>query len=201
MFLGALWLVAMSSVLSPDARAGELVVNDVAIGKVELTVRGLEGARLEKCAALQIGPNGDVRLSCPGYNLRASGGEKKASETDAPPVIIGRRYWLVTERPSGAAPVDAELYVNGRLVRMKGSDGPLALDVTERLVPGRNTLVLGARRSTVARTAGAATLRVLFGAGERTQGGAVRLDETVLDASLGESDTTAAPRALDFVAR
>jgi hypothetical protein len=191
-----------------SAFAGELVVNDVAIGKVELTVRGLEGVQLDKCASLRIGPNGEVRISCPGYNLRASGSEKKAPDekaaSDGPlPTRIEKRYWLVTEGPAAGAPVDVELYLNGRLLRVKAAEAGGALDVTGRLVPGRNTVVLSARRSASVRggESAGAKVRVLLGAGEKPPSGTVRFDDTVLDVSLGEADTAAGPRALDFVAR
>jgi hypothetical protein len=185
------WLVAALLLGLPSkGLAGELVVNDVPVGKVELTVQGLDGVRLERCDAVAFGPGGTVRVSCPGYDLRAT----LVSPSPAPAAVPAgatkteRGWWLSVSGASGAGGVALEIYLDGKFLRgVKAAESLDAVNVTDRLGPGRHTLVVSAR-------SGAAGMERLVRVGT----GAAGVEAATVELRVGPADA-GTPRAVGFV--
>ncbi|MDY7230886.1 hypothetical protein [Hyalangium rubrum] len=64
------------------------------------------------------------------------------------PARLTRRYWLVTEQPSpGMAGYDIDVYINSQWVRkLKNSEGQVVTEVTRYLQPGKNAVLMSARK-------------------------------------------------------
>jgi len=208
---GRRWvLCAALAVLAPagTAHAAQLVVNGVPIGRVDLTVQGLEGITFEKCTSVKIESGGDVRVDCPGYDLQAAApapGADARKVPDAVPGRISRRYWVVTEQSQkGATQFDIDLYVNSKWIkRFKSDDDPVVLEITKNLLPGRNRLLFAAtknlgagRRSTSAQ----AFFRVVVGEGE-VGGQNVLIDNPLVEVRRTAAETENVTEEREVVGR
>jgi hypothetical protein len=69
---------------------------------------------------------------------------------DAPPSLT-RRYWLVTEQAvPGMSEYDIELYINSKWIRkLRNNEEQIIAEVTRHLQPGKNTVLLTARKVVV----------------------------------------------------
>lgn len=127
--------------LSPASQADELRINDVAVGKLQLSVEGLEGTTFEGCTTVKVSKKG-VDISCPGYDLSASipdQNQEVASDPDAIPTLT-QRYWVIpNQNVAGMTHYDIDLYINGKWIRrFRNTDDITALEVTKHLSPGEN---------------------------------------------------------------
>ena len=168
--------------------ASQLLVNGVPIGKVELRVQGLEGVTFEKCNNVKVESNGDVKIDCPGYDLKAAAGaaqpEPEPAKAAAPPASalgkISKHYWLVTSQTQpGATQFDVDLYVNGKWVkRFKNSDSAAVIEISKHLVAGDNKIIFAATKAAEPRkaTSAEAVYKFIIGEGDIV-GANLRLDK------------------------
>lgn len=197
----ALLALAFAALAVPAvASAGQLMVNGVSIGKLDLTVQGLEGITFEKCSSVKIESNGDVHVDCPGYDLQAAAPAAPAEPVkglDTVPGKITRRYWLVTEqKEKGATQFDIDLYVNSKWIkRFKNDDEQIVLELTKHLVPGKNKVLFAATKNVAEgrkSTSPGTFYRVVIGEGE-VGGGNVMIDNPLVEirrtAAEGENVT------------
>jgi hypothetical protein len=138
------WLV-IGLMLSPlYARAVEVFVNGV-------NVDGLTSQVFEK-ANVKLDEKGNVYIDAPGYQIKrvtpAAEKKERAKEPAASDGVISKRYYLVTEQnPIGASEFDIDLSINGKVLRtLKSSDEQTVVELTRSLKPGKNTVVLAARK-------------------------------------------------------
>lgn len=140
----------LATLLAPAAFAGSVYLNGV-------NIDGVTNTRFEK-ATVRIDEKGNVFIDAPGY---------QAKVVDAPPATkpqaqeggqggqggedagrLTRRYWLVTEQSVvGMTEFDIDLYVNSKWVRkLRNNDESIVTEITRHLVPGRNNILLIARK-------------------------------------------------------
>jgi hypothetical protein len=190
----------VAALLVPGAAAAaQLIVNNVPIGKVDLTVAGIEGITFEKCSSVKIEAGGDVRIDCPGYDLQSAAPAAQAASTTATPApaaVPGRvtkRFWVVTEQSQkGMTQYDIDLYVNSKWVkRFKNDDESVVLEITKHLLPGKNRLLFAAtknvgesRRS----TSPAAFYRIVVGEGD-VGGQSVLIDNPLVEIRRTAAET------------
>ena len=169
--------------VSGSVGAVEVYVNDV-------NVEGLTNQSFEK-VTVRLDEKGNVHIDAPGYTVKrvtmAAPKETQAAGT------ITQKYFLVTEQTSpGATEYDIDVFINGRLLRTLGSSEPqLVTEVTRELKPGKNSIILQARKEPESKerprsTAKTNVFRVIIG-----EGGA-RNDQVVLDKQLITFTRTAA---------
>jgi hypothetical protein len=132
----------------------------------EVDVSGLTGQTFEK-VTVRIDEKGNVHIDAPGYTIKRVNVEAKpAGKSEG---VITRRYFLVSEQSrEGAAGYDVDVVLNGRLLRtLAGADPQLVSELTRQLRPGRNTVVLQARklRGDQRSSSRADVLRVIIGEG------------------------------------
>lgn len=177
-------LVAFVFCMPVLATAAEFFVNDVPIGKVELSVQGLEGVTFEKCTWVKVTSTGDVKVECPGYDLKPA--VPAAEAVKAPePAQVKKAYWLVTEQAErGATQFDIDIYINSKWIkRVKNDDDQLVMDVSEYLIPGVNKVLFTAKKNL---TGGRRSIspnvfyRIVIGGGQ-AGGGNVVIDNPVVD--------------------
>ena len=199
-------LIAAVALLPAWAMAASLTLNGVPIGKVDLSVQGLDGVTFEKCSSVRVDKSGDVRIECPGYDLQTSG--QTPSATPLEPIVPGRitkRYWVVSEQTDpGATAFDVDVYVNSKwLKRFRNDDEPIVLEITKHLSPGMNKILFAPARSTAAQRRvpnPKFQYRFVVGEGE-SSGGHVVIDQPLFEMKLTAADTSAAPRNFELMAR
>lgn len=199
--------LSLIALLAPPASAGELSINGVVIGKVELSVQGLEGVAFEKCGSLKVVQGGDVHVDCPGYDLQAVSPPPPdaAAPAAAPANVITKRYWLVSEQTDrGATEFDIDIYVNAKWVkRIKSDDEQLVMELTKHLQPGENKVLFAATKNVKGERRSVspnATFRVLIGEGDEG-GGNVMISKPLVSVlrNAAEAENVTEERA--FVAR
>jgi hypothetical protein len=133
-----------------EALAAKVFLNGVAID-------GVTNQKFEK-ALVRIDDQGNVHIEVEGYSVRVEQGGRmsppiaaagpSASEAVSGPPRLTRRYWLVTEQTAvGMTDYDVDLYINAKWVRkLRGADEQLVTELTRHLVPGRNTVLMTARK-------------------------------------------------------
>lgn len=202
--LGAALLALVAPAL---ALAAQVVINGVPIGKIDLTVQGLEGIVFEKCSSVKIESTGDVKIDCPGYDLQAA--IPQTAPTVAAPVpvpgVITKRYWLVTEQKDrGSTQFDIDLYVNSKWIkRFKSDDEQIVLEITKHLTPGRNKLLFAATKNLVAprrSESPAVFYRIVVGEGE-VGGGNVMIDNPLIDLRRTAAETENVTEERELLAR
>lgn len=204
----------LATVLSMPAwaAAGQLIVNGVAIGKVELSVQGLDGTTFEKCTYVKVESNGDVRVECPGYDLQSAGlpaATPAATPTAAPvalvPGRITKRYWIVTEQKErGATQFDIDLYVNSKWIkRFKNDDEQVVFEITKHLMPGKNKVLFAPTKNLAeGRKSTSPNLYYRFVIGEGDVGGGnVMIDNPIIDMKLTAAETEGTPASFELLAR
>jgi hypothetical protein len=178
--------LAFALALAPAlALAGQVVINGVPIGRVDITVQGLEGITFEKCASVKIEASGEIRIDCPGYDLQSAIPLTASTGVPVQPARITKRYWLVTEqREKGATQFDVDLYVNSKWIkRFKNDDDQVVLEITKHLVPGKNRVLFAATKNlSVPRRSESPQnfYRIVIGEGE-ISGGNVMIDTPLID--------------------
>jgi hypothetical protein len=169
--------------VSGPVGAVEVYVNDV-------NVEGLTNQSFEK-VTVRLDEKGNVHIDAPGYTVkRVTMAPPKETQ---PAGTITQKYFLVTEQTTpGATEYDIDVFINGRLLRTLGSSEPqLVTEVTRELKPGKNSIILQARKQSESKerprsTAKTNVFRVIIG-----EGGA-RNDQVVLDKQLITFTRTAA---------
>lgn len=199
-------LFAMLAILPALAFAAQLVVNGVPIGKVDITVAGLEGITFEKCTYVKVEQGGDVKIECPGYDLQASG-NAPAPVPDKPiiPGRITRKYWIVTEQTEpGATQFDVDMYVNSKWIkRFKNDDEQIVFEITKYLAPGKNKVLFAPTKNLgEGRKSMSPNVHYRFVVGEGDVGGGnVMIETPIIDMKLTAAETSSAPKSFELLAR
>ena len=168
------------------ASAAEVYINGV-------NVDGLANQSFEK-VNVRLDEKGNVRIEAPGYSVKRV---TVAPPADPLPVanegIISKKYFLVTEQtPQGATEYDIDFFLNGKFVRtMHSADDQLISELTQTLRPGRNQVLLQAKKHLATpgeprSTAKSAVFRVIIGEGKSST------DQVVIDKPVITFTRTAA---------
>ncbi len=174
--------LALAVLLASAAAGAEVYVNGV-------NVEGLAGQSFEK-VNVRIDEKGDVYIDAPGYAVKrvaVAGPEAK------PEAAITRRYYLVTEQTrTGATDFDIDVFLNEKYLRTLASTEPqIVLELTSKLKPGKNRLVLQAKKRPEGKEGAKAASRALVYrviVGE----GVTRDDQLVIEQQLVTFTRTAA---------
>ncbi len=183
---------------STSVWAAEVYVNGV-------NVSGLANHTFEK-VTVRLDEKGDVQIDAPGYSVKKvtlAGGEKEPK----PEAAITQRYFLVTEQsPSGATEYDIDLFLNGKFFRsLKSGDEQLVTDITPSLKPGRNAVIVQAKKKYAdpaqPRSLNAKhVFRVIIGEGN-TRADQVTIEKQVLTFTRTAADTADATQEYSFTTR
>ncbi len=168
------------------APAAEVYINGV-------NVDGLANQSFEK-VNVKLDEKGNVRIDAPGYSVKRV---TVAPPADPAPVanegIISKKYYLVTEQsPQGATEYDIDFFLNGKFVRtMHSADDQLISELTSTLRPGRNQVLLQAKKHLATpqeprSTSKTAVFRVIIGEGKSST------DQVVIDRPVITFTRTAA---------
>ncbi len=160
-------LFAALMVVAATTHAGSA---DVYVNGVN--VDGLTGQTFEK-VTVKLDEKGNVYIDAPGYSVKRQAAEQKEP---APEAVMTRKYFLVTEQNVlGATEYDVDVFLNGKFLRTLPSSEPqLVSEVSKYLKPGRNTVVLQAKKKLENKdqpksTSKANLFRVIIGEGQVTQ--------------------------------
>ena len=204
--------VAAAALLAPVAASAKAVyLNDVRIDNVQ----GIRNLKLEK-ATVRIDDKGDIYIDAPGYQIKiveqgagGSGGQSATTtvvgDENVADAKLTRRYFLVTEQTApGLTDYDIDVYVNSKWIRkLKSTDEQAYVEITRNLVPGRNVVLLNARKvGSGARKSYSPehVFRVLIGEGN-VGGSHVMIDRTVVDFKRTAADQENVSKEFSFVTR
>jgi hypothetical protein len=128
-------LCGVLALASASALAAEVYVNGV-------NVDGLTNHTFEK-VTVRLDEKGNVQIDAPGYSVKKVnlGGEKAEG-------TITAKYFLVTEQsPPGMTEYEIDLFLNGKFFRtLKNGDDQLVTDITKSLKPGKNQVIVQAKK-------------------------------------------------------
>ncbi|MSP15520.1 MAG: hypothetical protein EXR73_02715 [Myxococcales bacterium] len=149
---------------------------------------------------------GNIHITAKGFKIAVQASTKEP--IDEPPPAdgrISRRYFLVaSERGSGAAQYDVDVYLNGRLVKkVRGGDGRVAIEVTKDVRAGENRVrFVAAKQATGKRRSSSPTdqLEVVVGEGV-SGGGSVSIDRSLATLRVTAADTGPITREAKFTGR
>jgi hypothetical protein len=198
--------------LSPSvALARSVFLNNIRIDGVE----GVRNLKLEK-VAVRIDDKGDIFIDAPGYQIKlleqgagSASPQSPAVATDAEERAVDakltRRYFLITEQSApGMTEFDIDVYVNSKWIRKLGNDdGQIYTEITRYLVPGKNTVLLNARKlSNGSRKSYSPehVFRVIIGEGN-TGGNHVMIDRPLVDFKRTAADEGNVSKEFSFVTR
>ncbi|SEU37258.1 hypothetical protein [Stigmatella erecta] len=186
----------LAALLAPAlASAGSVYLNGVKID-------GVTQQKFEK-ATVRIDEKGDIHIDAPGYAARvvappaAPATAAAAPATAAPvaeaPARLTQRYFLVTQQSvPGMAEYDIDVYINSKWIRkLRGSEDQVIQDVTRNLQPGKNTLLLTARKTSAGQRKSYSpqhTFKVIIGEGN-VGGDNVMIDNPVIQFQRTAADT------------
>ncbi len=152
-------------------------------------VDGIVNQSFSNCA-VTIDGEGNIRIEAPGYRIQVvqpsppaqspPAASPAASPPPPPPAAapqgaLTKRYWMITEQSAqGATQYNIDVFINGAFYRrLRNDEEQVIEDITNRLRPGPNTLLLvaekdftGSRRS----TSPSHSFRVTVGEGIESQG-------------------------------
>jgi hypothetical protein len=206
-------VVAIALLLVPVAAGAKAVyLNNVRIDNVQ----GIRNLKLEK-ATVRIDDKGDIFIDAPGYQIKivdqgagGSGGQSSTStavvtDENVADAKLTRRYFLVTEQTApGLTDFDIDVYVNSKWIRkLKNADEQTYVEITRHLVPGRNTVLLNARKvGSGARKSFSPehVFRVIIGEGN-VGGSHVMIDRPLVDFKRTAADQENVSKEFSFVTR
>jgi hypothetical protein len=205
-------VVATAMLLVPVAAMAKAVyLNDVRIDNIQ----GIRNLKLEK-ATVRIDDKGDIFIDAPGYKIKvvdegAGGSGRQSSPTtvvNEDPVAdakLTRRYFLVTEQTApGLTDFDIDVYVNSKWIRkLKNAEEQSYVDITRYLVPGRNTILLNARKvgnGTRKSYSPEHVFRVIIGEGN-VGGNHMMIDRPLVDFKRTAADQENVSKEFSFVTR
>ena len=204
--------VAAAVLLAPVAASAKAVyLNDIRIDNVQ----GIRNLKLEK-ATVRIDDKGDIFIDAPGYQIKlleqgagTASPQSPAVATDSDERVfdakLTRRYFLITEQSApGMTEFDIDVYVNSKWIRKLGNDdGQIYTEITRYLVPGKNTVLLNARKlSNGSRKSYSPehVFRVIIGEGN-TGGNHVMIDRSLVDFKRTAADEGNVSKEFSFVTR
>ncbi|MGA9524737.1 MAG: hypothetical protein WBV82_24980 [Myxococcaceae bacterium] len=186
------------------AQARSVYLNDVKVDDAQ----GLRNLKLEK-VTVRIDDKGDIFIDAPGYSIKVvdPSGAPAAAQAAASAegeAKLTRRYFLVTEQNApGMTGFDIDVYVNAKWVRTLRNDEPqIYTEVTRHLVPGKNTVLLAARKSKDPRKSLSAehAFRVILGEGN-IGGDHVMIDRPVVDFKATAANSADVTKEFSFTTR
>lgn len=168
------------------ASAADVFVNGV-------NVDGLVNQNFTKVNVV-IDEKGNVHIDAPGYAVKKV---TIANEKPNAPVkeegLITKKYFVVTEQNVlGRTEYDIDLYINGKFVRtLRSDDEQIVSDITKYFVPGKNSVLLQARKVQAHKDQPKSTradhfFRVIVGEGSMTA------DQVTIEMPLIKFERTAA---------
>ena len=204
--------IAVALLVVPAAASAKAVyLNDVRIDNVQ----GIRNLKLEK-ATVRIDDKGDIFIDAPGYQIKivdqsAGGSSGQSTNTtvisdeNVADAKLTRRYFLVTEQTAlGLTEYDIDVYINSKWVKkLKGTDEQTYWEVTRHLTPGRNVILLNARKVGSGNRKSYSpdhTFRVIIGEGN-VGGNHVMIDRTVVDFKRTAADQENVSKEFSFVTR
>lgn len=182
-------LAVIAALVPAAALARSVYLNNVKIDNV-----ALRNMKFEK-VTVRIDEKGDLHIDAPGYQIKvvdpgggaaAGGGSTAAAAADdSGEARLTRRYFLVTEQTApGMTDFDIDVYVNSKWIRkLKNNEEQIYTEVTKFLVPGRNTVLLAAKKlpgESRSSYSPAHAFRVIVGEGN-IGGDNVMIDRPVVD--------------------
>lgn len=202
-----LWTCAAVLLLLPAvASARSVYLNGVKIDNVEL--RNMKFDKVN----VRLDEKGDVHIDAPGYKIqvvdpgsgqaRAAGAPAEDSSGEAK---LTKRYFLVTEQTApGMTDFDIDVYVNAKWIRkLKNNEEQIYTDITKHLVPGKNTVLMAARKITNGTRNSYSpqhVFRVIVGEGN-VGGDHVMIDRPVIDFKRTAADQEDVSKEFTFVTR
>lgn len=179
------------------ALAAEVYVNGV-------NVDGLTNHTFEK-VTVRLDEKGNVQIDAPGYSVKkvSISGEK----TEKPEAAITQKYFLVTEQsPPGMTEYEIDLFLNGKFFRtLKNGEDQLVTDITKQLKPGKNQVILQAKKRyadpMVPRSSSRNhVFRVIIGEGTTSQD-QVTIEKQVVTLTRTAADTKDTTQDFSFTTR
>jgi hypothetical protein len=171
--------------------AGSALAADVYVNGVN--VEGLVNQTFSK-VNVTIDEKGHVHIDAPGYAVK-----KVTIAADKPTAavkeegLITKKYFVVTEQNVlGRTEYDVDLYINGKFVRtLRSDDEQIVSDITRYFAPGKNQVLLQARKVQANKDQPKSTradhfFRVLIGEGSMTA------DQVTIELPLIKFERTAA---------
>jgi hypothetical protein len=155
-------------------------------------INGVRNQEFKNCK-VKIDADGNIHINAKGYAIKG-GGQKLKSEPTA--VTIGaaptRRYFLVTDRQGGQAPLyEIDVYVGAKWIRKLLNIEPnIYVEITSHLVQGSNKIRLIARKQEGDQGSKSRKdhIRVIIGEGDMN-GREVMLTRKLLDFKRTAQDT------------
>ncbi len=163
-------------------------------------------------ATVRIDSDGNVRIDAPRYHVTGGGASanvESVSEAKKPgstePASLSRRYFLVTRQAeTGAAQYDVDVYVNARWIRkLRSSEAQVVAEITDYLRPGRNRVLLTARKSMDGGRRSRSpehTFNIVIGEGDKG-GNRVMIDRPMIQFELTAAQVEDVSREFDLEAR
>ncbi|MBI3185079.1 MAG: hypothetical protein HYZ28_23330 [Myxococcales bacterium] len=183
-------LLAVCAALAPlAAPAGSVYLNNV-------NIDGVTNQRFEK-VSVRIDEKGNVFIDAPGYAVKAvEGAPRQTPRPDDPgPGTLTRRYWMVTEQTvPGMTEYDVDVYINAKWIRkLRNNEEQIVTEITKHLTPGKNTVLLTARKVPVGQSRKSFSPEHVFRViiGEGNVGG----DNVMIDSPLVKFERSAADTA------
>ena len=204
-------VLVLALLFTPAVLAAKAVyLNNVRIDNVD----GLRNMKLEK-ATVRIDEKGDIFIDAPGYQIKivegqAGGGtggsvtSTAESESDVEAKLT-RRYFLITEQTApGMTEFDIDIYVNSKWIRkLRNAEEQIYWEITKYLVPGKNTVLLNARKVTDGKRRSMSpehVFRVIIGEGN-VGGAHVMIDRPLIDFKRTAADEENVSKEFSFVTR
>jgi hypothetical protein len=137
-------LVGLASLLmlvAPSAQAASVYLNGV----------NIDGASNQQFdgAKVRLDEKGNVHIDAPGYAVKAV----EAPVSPPPSSVVGparltRRYFMLTQQAApGMAEYEVDVFINSKWIRkVPPDDNQQPLEITRYLVPGRNNVLLMAKK-------------------------------------------------------
>ncbi len=116
--------------------AADVYLNGVNVG-------GLVSQTFEK-VTVRLDDKGNVHIEAPGYSVKkVTLAEEKPEKSE-----LTQKYFLVTEQsPSGMTEYEIDVFLNGKFLRTtKSGEEQLVSDITAQLRPGKNQVVIKAKK-------------------------------------------------------
>ncbi len=131
----------LTALLATVASAADVYVNGV-------NVEGLTNQNFTK-VNVTIDEKGNVHIDAPGYAVKkVTISADKATPGVKEEGLVTRKYFVVTEQNVlGRTEYDIDLYINGKFIRtLRSDDEQIVSDITRHFAPGKNQVLLQARK-------------------------------------------------------
>lgn len=203
------FIYVLTALVASQSFAGSIYLNDVKVGSVD--VSGIDASNLKfENAKVRFDEKGNMFIEVKGYAIKVEGGQHASSTSsqttdESGPATLTKRYFVVTEQTApGMTEYDIDLYINSKWIRkLKNNEDQIVTEITKHLVPGKNTVLLtakkvaqGDRRSFSADH----VFRVIIGEGN-VGGDNVMIDRPVVSFKRTAADTGDVSQEFSFVTR